>query len=67
MKNIIITVSLLMFMASCSQSKYGDLDSQFTSSSKNNVNAKYNNENCVQADKKKEKLVRQIAAVTKDQ
>ena len=65
MKNVLISIVLGVFLASCAKSKYADLDSQFAQGDNHVISAKYNNKNCVVAEKRKKALVRQIALSTK--
>lgn len=66
MKNVSITIVLGLFLMSCTQSKYANLDSQFTNTSDHIISAKYNNKNCIDVEKRKKELVRQIALSTEE-
>ena len=65
MKNILISILLGLFIASCTQSKYTNLDSQFASTSDKKISAKYNSKIHTNSIRKKQ-LVRQIAIATQE-
>lgn len=67
MKNIFIIIVLGFIMSSCSQSKYQNIDSQYANNSNSSIQAKYNNKNLIQEDKRKKDLVRQIALIHYDE
>ena len=66
MKNILISIVLGLFVASCAQTKYANLDSQYTNNRHQSFNAKYNNKNYVDSDKHKKQIIRQIAIATQE-
>jgi len=64
MKKSFTLIAIAFFVASCSQSKYSNLDAQIAHSSDHAIQAKYNNKNLIEEDKRKKELIKQIAVVT---
>ena len=67
MKNLLIFVVLGVFISSCNNSKYANLDSQFANSSDKSISGKYNCQQHHKAEIRKREMVRQIAIVTRNE